>query len=232
MKNVLQAKTDNDQNDSWMSISDIMTALMMIFLFISISYMSDVKKEKDKIKQIAATYKSLKENIYMELQNEFKNDFNKWNAEMPANSLTIAFRDYFAQFDQGDDKMKIKFKRILQDFFPRYMKIIKKYYKDIEEIRIEGHTSSEWRNNVSKKVAYLNNMRLSQGRTRSVLSYLLTLTSVDNYRNKLLSKLTATGLSSSHLIFNKDGTENKKISRRVEFVIRTNAETRIEKILN
>lgn len=232
MEHVLHHKR-NKTDEHWISISDVMSGLMMIFMFISISYMVNVKKEKDKIQSIAATYKSLKEDIYNDLKNEFKNDFEKWNAEMPANSLTIAFRDYYAQFDQGDFKLKPRFKEILKDFFPRYVKVIMKYYPDIEEIRIEGHTSSEWRDNVSKDIAYFKNMKLSQDRTRSVLSYLMGIESVNGKKKHIMKKLTANGLSSSRLILKKtDGTEDESASRRVEFVIRTNAEIRIQKILN
>ena len=45
-----------------------------------------------------------------------------------------------------------------------------------------------------------------------------------------VARITANGLSSSHLIFNKDGTENQELSRRVEFRIRTNAEKQLEEI--
>ena len=41
--------------------------------------------------------------------------------------------------------------------------------------------------------------------------------------------ITANGLSSSHLIM-KDGLEDKELSRRVEFRVRTNAEKQLEEI--
>ena len=44
-------------------------------------------------------------------------------------------------------------------------------------------------------------------------------------------RLTANGLSSSHLIYNPNQTENKERSRRVEFKIKTNAEQQIIRIL-
>ena len=47
-------------------------------------------------------------------------------------------------------------------------------YKDgIAEIRIEGHTSSEWFDTVGLDMAYYNNMKLSQDRSRNVLKYAL-----------------------------------------------------------
>ena len=42
--------------------------------------------------------------------------------------------------------------------------------------------------------------------------------------------VTANGLSSSHLILTQNGEENKDLSRRVEFRVRTNAEKQLEDI--
>lgn len=42
--------------------------------------------------------------------------------------------------------------------------------------------------------------------------------------------VTANGLSSSHLIMTKSGEEDKNMSRRVEFRVRTNAEKQLEDI--
>ncbi|MBX2897899.1 MAG: hypothetical protein KF763_20825 [Cyclobacteriaceae bacterium] len=127
--------------------------------------------------------------------------------------------------------IKPKFQQILNDFFPRYIKRLAKYKEDIEEIRIEGHTSSDWRTNVSPDLAYFYNMQLSQDRTRSVLEYSLSLQSIFDNRDWVRKYLTANGLSSSKLIM-IDGKEDKERSRRVEFRVRTNAEKRIVKIIS
>ena len=92
----------------------------------------------------------------------------------------------------------------LADFFPRYIEILSKadYKEEIEEIRIEGHTSSEWQDQVPIDVAFMNNMELSQNRARNVLDYVLEIDNPKISRNKiwLKKKVTANGLSSSHLI--------------------------------
>ena len=106
---------------------------------------------------------------------------------------------------------------------------------DIAEIRIEGHTSSEWQVGTSPEAAYIRNMELSQGRTRSVLEYALQIPSIQQNQkihDWLTRYLTANGLSSSKLIAYPDGRENRKESRRVEFRVRTNAEKRIVEIIN
>jgi outer membrane protein OmpA-like peptidoglycan-associated protein len=136
-------------------------------------------------------------------------------------------------FQVGSSELNQHFKNILDNFFPRFIQILTdpKYKDEIEEIRIEGHTSSEWAGESSPYQAYFNNMELSQNRTRNVLIYILSKIKDEKLFNWTKSKLTANGLSSSKLIYNLDQTENKERSRRVEFKIKTNAEKQINKIL-
>lgn len=223
----------HSDEETWLSISDMMSGLMMIFLFISVSYMIDVIREKDKIKEIAVTYNRLQDDLYEDLYNEFKNDLPKWNAVIDRQTLSVRFQSPEVLFQAGSAKLEDRFKEILKDFFPRYINILtkRKYGYDIEEIRIEGHTSSEWREDVPYDVAYFKNMELSQDRTRAVLEFVLTQTNIENKKEWVKRFLTANGLSSSKLIYYPDGTEDKERSRRVEFRVRTNSEKRILKII-
>lgn len=220
----------SSNGDHWISISDMMSLLMMIFLFIAISYMINVTREKDKIKEIAITYNRLQNELYDDLYTEFKENLEDWNADIDRQSLAVRFESPDVLFETGSFIIKPKFREILSDFFPRYIKILSKYKDDIEEIRIEGHTSSDWPG-VSSDLAYFNNMRLSQDRTRSVLEYALNLSSIVESKDWVRKNLTANGLSSSKLI-TIEGIEDKERSRRVEFRVRTNAEKRIVKIIS
>ena len=74
-------------------------------------------------------------------------------------------------------------------------------------------------------------MELSQGRTRSALRFVLKLPEVQANIGWLRSNVTANGLSSSHLKMRPDGTEDPDRSKRVEFRILTDAEAKMEKIL-
>jgi outer membrane protein OmpA-like peptidoglycan-associated protein len=228
---IFHSKKENGEH--WISISDMMSGLMMVFLFISIAYMINVVKERDTIKEIAITYNRLQNDLYNDLFNEFKNDLDKWNAIIDRQSLSVRFEAPDVLFQKGSYQLQDKFKAILSDFFPRYLSILtnEKYKNDIEEIRIEGHTSSEWQVDVSPDIAYFLNMKLSQDRTRSVLEYVMNLPQVSNQNEWLKNYLTANGLSSSKLIM-KDGIEDKDKSRRVEFRVKTNSEKRIVKIIS
>ena len=205
--------------------------------------MLHVQAEQEKIEQIAVTYEKLQSDLYADLDEEFKDDFKKWNAgwvdeddENKKTRLTIRFKEPEVLFEPGSAEVRPLFKEILDDFFPRYIQILRrlKYMEDIAEIRIEGHTSSEWKKKTGLE-AYIPNMKLSQGRTRSVLEYVLQIPSIQ--QNKEIQKwltryLTANGLSSSRPITDSNDTEIKEESRRVEFRVRTNAEKRIVEIIN
>ena len=233
-----------DDESQWLSVSDLMAGLMMVFLFISIVLMRNVMlekqeidnalksamKEKQKIEQIASTYKNNKVKIYNALHSEFKTDLKRWDAEINKEDLSFSFISPDVLFDTGKIKLKPKFKNVLSDFFPRYLNIIHLYHQSIEEIRIEGHTSSHWAG-LSADKAYFSNMNLSQGRTRSVLSYIYQLNSVTNKRDWIKKNIAAVGYSSSKLIL-EHGIENSNKSRRVSLRVITNSEKEILKILN
>ena len=224
------------QEDSyWAAVSDLMSGLMILFLLIAIAYMLNVAEGQKKVKKIAVTYQEIQISLYNELMNEFKDDLPIWKAHIDQKTLAVQFMEPDILFSSGKSEINDTFKKILDNFFPRYLAIIfsDKFKDSIEEIRIEGHTSSEWGDgNVSRDEAYFNNMALSQERTRSVLSYCYHLDSVASYKKLMRSYITANGLSSSQPIMREDGTEDVSLSRRVEFRTRTNADQKIVQILD
>ena len=223
----------DEVEDFWPSISDLMSGLMIIFMFIAISFMLKVNDEKVKIQSIAKEYVELKSEIYQELAEEFVNDLDKWNAHIDEETLSVNFNEPDIFFKQGSSDLNDTFKGILDDFFPRYIKILSKskYRDEIEEVRIEGHTSSEWSKRAKPMESYFNNMKLSQGRTRKTLEYVMGLEKMKVYSEFMINKVTANGLSYSKRIIDNNGFEDKKMSRRVEFKIRTAADKKINKIL-
>lgn len=225
-------EVEKEEESQWVSISDLMSVLMMIFLFIAISYMLHVVKEKNKIKEVAVTYNKLQTELFEDLKSEFEKDLDNWDASIDRKTLSVRFESPEVLFAPGSAVIQPKFRHILADFFPRYIEILMsaKYRDDIEEIRIEGHTSSEWKYQVPESQAYFYNMELSQNRTRNTLEYVLTLPQIRDSQAWIRDKLTANGLSSSKLVI-IDNKEDKERSRRVEFRVRTNAESRIVRIL-
>jgi outer membrane protein OmpA-like peptidoglycan-associated protein len=232
--------------EHWIPLSDLMTGLMMVFMLIAIVFMIQVQAEAKKTEvlkeraedqaakmtQIAVIYSDLREKLYNDLQAEFQNDLPKWGAELD-HDLSIRFKEPEVLFASGKSDISSRFKEILSDFFPRYLRILSGpiYRESIEEVRIEGHTSRSWVVATSPQNAYMLNMALSQERTRSALQYVLFMPRNSELQTWLISRLTANGLSSSKLRSNSDGTENAEASRRVEFRVRTNADARLTEVL-
>ncbi|RAX58117.1 hypothetical protein CCZ01_03290 [Helicobacter monodelphidis] len=230
------------QRDSqWISISDMMAGLMMIFLLITASYMlisnnarheleksnEELKKLSDKMSLIAQEHYDLESALYVDLMKEFSKDLKQWNALIDEGN-TIRFREPDVLFGAGEGEMRERFKQILDSFFPRYIAILSspKYRNHIEEIRIEGHTSSEWKASSQITERYLENASLSQARAFSVLQYCFSLPQIAKDREWLISVLRANGLSFSKPL------ENDMLSRRVEFRTITKSKQKIEQILN
>jgi outer membrane protein OmpA-like peptidoglycan-associated protein len=233
MSDALSADRMVASEDHWIPLSDLMTGLMVMFLLIAVCYMVRVEADADKIKTVAVAYTDTRDALYEALRREFSADLPRWHAQLLKDDLTIRFSEPDILFAEGSSELKLAFRQILDDFFPRYVRILTspKFRSAISEIRIEGHTSSDWVGARSPDVAYLHNMELSQARTRSTLLYVLALPRLRGDVDWLRRFVTANGLSSSRPILDASGEEDAVRSRRVEFRIRTDAETRIAKIL-
>lgn len=222
-----------DSDSEWVSISDLMSGLMVIFLFFAVSYMYDVQQSQKRIQRIAVAYRDLQTALYEDLLREFQDDLPRWTATLDRETLAIRFGEPDVLFQVGSADVSERFQDILSDFFPRYIRIIESddYRENVEEIRIEGHTSSEWLHHVTQEEAYFFNMKLSQDRTRSVLHFCLDVLGDKQNKEWVRDHITANGLSSSQPILNLDGREDLARSRRVEFRTRTNAEKKVVEII-
>jgi outer membrane protein OmpA-like peptidoglycan-associated protein len=236
-------KGNNKGNESnWISFSDIMTGLMVIFMFIAISYIVEVQKKQKERDIIFEEFKATKEQLYAELENEFKDDFKKWQVELDKN-LSIKFTNPDVLFESGQTTIRPYFAQILDDFLPRYFNVLlKEKYKDkISEIRIEGHTDTVAALKYDQD-SYIGNIILSQLRSAQVLKYFRNMEYYKNLSKKdehrLQFWLTANGLSYGRTLDdNKQLTAlsgkpvNNNFSRRVEFRIITTSENLVEQVL-
>jgi outer membrane protein OmpA-like peptidoglycan-associated protein len=208
-----------------------MAGLMVVFMFILIAYIRPIIESRERVREIAVAWNESETQIYEALQSEFSVDLARWDAELDAQSLTLRFKAPDVLFNQASADIRPEFAIILDDFFPRYISILSQFSKSIEEIRIEGHTSSEWNVGASSSDAYFGNMALSQMRTRSVLAYALSTLKDSQLAEWAKAHATANGLSSSRLIRLTDGTEDRDRSRRVEFRVVTDTKRQIVRIL-
>lgn len=220
-------------SDEWKSITDMMAGLMMVFMLIAIGFMWQTEEEKDAIAQIAVAYDRSKTKLNEALVDEFKTDLPRWGAEILADN-TVRFKEPEILFAVNSAAIKDGFQEILQDFFPRYVEILSReeFREDVAEIRIEGHTSSDWDGAETRKEAYIKNARLSQDRSFSVLDYVFNMAAQEDVESEwLVAVLRANGLSFANPVLHTDGSEDNERSRRVEFRVLTKTEDKIYRIL-
>jgi len=227
------------KHNVWMSVSDLMTGLMVIFLFVAVAYMIQVQDNQS----VLTDYVETKQHLHDRLVNEFKGDTTKWKMVV-GKDLSMKFKEPEVLFAQGSGEIKPKFMEILDEFIPRYLNILlTDSLKDrIQEIRIEGHTD-DLRMVKYGKDPYLSNVLLSQERAYNVLKYIREMPSFEKYtpeQRKLLDYwFTANGLSYGKALNTKEeyvaikgDTIDKEKSRRVEFRIVTTGEEVLENFVN
>jgi len=235
-----------EETNFFMATGDLMAALLMIFILLlaatllQLIHEFDQKVEASKkfqeqsksYRKFAETYQLLQEKLYKSLFEEFEDDLEDWSAVIDPKTLSIKFEEPDVLFAQGNDEVSERFRYILDSFIPRYINVLSRddFRDNIEEIRIEGHTSSEWNGNSDMMASYFNNMRLSQDRTRNVLKYALEVIKDEKLGQWVKERVTANGLSSSKVIMT-NGYEDEDASRRVEFRVRTNAEEQMSNMI-
>jgi chemotaxis protein MotB len=251
---------DSENNgEEWLSISDLMSGLMLIFLLIAITFMNQVKQDKDKVledrdrlkkileendnykkqlEDISKSYMQKENRLYQTLKKEFsEEELQKWQVEILPSNI-VRFKSPDVLFQRGSSDLKPLFQSILNDFFPRYIKVLtssSEFKEFIDEIRVEGHTDSSWNN--SEFDSYLKNLNLSQDRSREVLNYIIKLDDVRSDFSWLKKVFRANGLSSSKTLDqNGDFTEistlseDEERSRRVEFRIMTKSREALQQL--
>ncbi len=207
-------------DEYWMSLSDMMAGLMMIFLLIAVLFVHNIQSKAKDLDQI-------EKSICSQLSDKFKNEKLEWKMSICEDGLLVSFEND-SVFDKGESNLKEEFKTILAYFIPQFMEIVMQNKEDISELRIEGHTSSEFFNENEEK-SYIFNTKLSQDRSFNVLQYTFNIITQPNQTKWLTKHLTANGLSSSKLFIDEDGVEDKVKSRRVDFRVQTTA---TENLLN
>lgn len=227
----VQKATEADAEHHWLSVSDLMAGLMMVFLFIAVVFMRNAWVEKERVTEVAVAYQENQVALYQALMAEFEDDLEQWEAAIDDTTLSFTFQSPEVLFATGSTELQQRFRDILADFFPRYLNVLMQFSDSINEVRIEGHTSSVWGMNTPEDEAYFNNMELSQGRTRTVLNHVYGLNEVAPLKRWVKANVAAVGFSSSRLALTDEGIEDREASRRVSFRVITNADTQIRKIL-
>lgn len=219
----------------WLSVSDLMTGLMVIFLFVAIAY---IKKVQDN-QNVLTDYVETKQELHEKLVKEFEGDTMRWQMTI-GKDLSMRFNNPQVLFAQGSPDITPAFQDILDEFIPKYLNILltDTLRSKIQEIRIEGHTDNVPYPRLHSD-PFIANIILSQNRARNVLEYVLDLPFVQELnssdRQTLEFWLTANGLSygravdsQREYIYVTHNPIDLAKSRRVEFRIVTTGEEVLE----
>lgn len=219
----------------WLSVSDLMTGLMVIFLFVAIAYISRVQSNQS----VLTDYVETKNEMHQKLVKEFAGDTLKWQMAI-GKDLTMKFKEPTVLFASGSYELTPRFKEILDEFLPRYFNILlnDSLSNKIQEIRIEGHTDDVPIPRYDPD-PYIANAMLSQQRALSVIRYFRSMPAYQQYtteqQHQLEFWLTANGLSFGKALdaegqfTQKTGKPiDKDLSRRVEFRIVTSGDEVLE----
>lgn len=240
-------RADEEEHSYWMSYSDMMAALLLVFVLIITFNMLQAKSEyENKQKELEKQQKIVNEQrkimdyqqgqldkiigVRKDLVAILESEFSKTDLNVSVHQTGAIILDSNILFDVNKHDLKPAGKVFLKKFIPKYINILlgSKFKKYISEIIIEGHTDTNG--------SYLYNLKLSQERAMSVASYCIN---DNNYilsskQTKELRKiLTANGRSFSEPIPSKTGKGiDMSASRRVEFKFRLKNEEMIKEMKN
>ena len=235
-------RRDGEETSYWLSYSDMMAALLLIFiLIISFTILQSQKQYEIKEEELIAQQELVAEQqeimeeqqkqldeligIRTELIEALKEEFNGTDLSVSVDSKTGSIAlDSSILFDSGQYELKDTGQEFLRKFLPKYINVLtgKQFKEYVSEIIIEGHTDTQG--------DYLYNLELSQKRALSVASLCLDSEQAVLKEKKLeeLRKIvTANGKSYSNPVFDADGNVDADASRRVEFLFRLKDEDMI-----
>ncbi len=227
----------------WISLSDMMTGLMIIFLFVAVSYMSKIQKTQKRTEELTEKYVNMRDSLRKDLQSVVNAVFKKEDA-LVGQDLTVKFTKPDLCFNLGEEWLLQSFKDDLYKFIPFFLDLINnpKYQNTIAEVRIEGHTDPSPAANLDPN-PYIANVILSQKRATNVLIFLYNHPKFTELpeakKERLRFLLNATGYSYGRAIdderrftFYTRQPLNPTASRRVEFKIVTTSEELVNDIAN
>jgi len=241
MKSVQRKNSENQLNYD-LSVSDLMSALVLIFILLLSTQLLELKRQSS----IAIEFSKTRMELLEALKKEFpKSELESWGAEIDPKELSIRFKGEETIFLPESDILRDQFKKTLDDFFPRYIAVLMRpeFINEIDEIRIEGHTANP-DNKFSEKKGYSDSIRLSQSRANNVLFYIMnrlyeedeqkrnTIAIKESKRkiNWVQKHISASGFAFAKPYPNEINPDWNS-SRRVEFKIRTNTEKALQLII-
>jgi len=189
------------ENTDWLSISDLMSGLLLIFALLVVVTLHQLKKTQEEMQNKRVV-------VIQAMQDQF--NANGINAEVNPETGDITLLDSVL-FDFNEKELKPGGSEFLSKFIPIYSNVIfsePKISEEVTRVIIEGHTSSDG------SVAY--NMKLSLGRANSVYQFINTMV-LPKHKQDFLAKIQVAGRGSMDADALMANEEDRKVIFRMQF---------------
>ena len=119
---------------------------MVLFLLVALFYTIESTQDASKVTTAAQGLIKTEQELCKKIKEKFKVLIEEKRLEISCHPITVTFVHPDYQFQSGSADLPAAFRSTLQEFFPKLLDIVhqrNKYIHAIEELRVEGHTSSE-----------------------------------------------------------------------------------------
>ena len=212
MRITIKNKDNEENNIFWVTMTDLMTALVLVFIVLFFyTYMTSFSAKLERVKELQKATESLEETLKQQ------------NIDASINGITgvVKISD-LELFEVNSYELSPKGREYLAKFSPAYLNALfsNEYMnKNIEKIVIQGHTDSQtFVGEYSKDEQYMKNMELSLRRAYTVANYMINTPYNKKHGDRLHKMVVVEGASFSDPIMTK-GKEDYAKSRRVELKI-------------
>lgn len=208
-KHLLKSNIENDDNVFWITMTDLLLGLAIIFMILFVLVITGFTQSK--LNQQAAQSDMAKELISKMKSENINVQIDKVTGEVKISDLEL--------FDLNSYTLSEKGKNYLNKFIPVYINTVfsnPKLSNKIANVVIQGHTDSQTYAGISsKEEQFSKNMDLSLKRANAVAEYIFKTGYNKKYSDKLTKILTVEGKSFTEPII-VNGKEDYNKSRRVE----------------
>ena len=205
-----QSYNNEDSNFS-LSISDLMSALLLIFILLLSSTLLKLSEQQE-LNQKQLDLISEQQQAKRSIIDKLKGEMDEFDIEVDPKTGVIRIKESIL-FDFGKSSIKPEGVAFLNKFIPKYAAILldkEDIREQIGHIIIEGHTD-----NIG---SYTDNLHLSLERANSVASVIFDENFTDfKNKNEFRNKLSANGRSFINPIIDNTTDEHRARNRRVEF---------------
>jgi len=209
IKKSRKSATDEEENVFWVTMTDLLLGLTMVFMTLFVLAMTGFTQQK--LQQQATQSEVAKELSKNMQEQKIDVQVDKLTGQVKISDLEL--------FDLNSYVLSSRGKAYLNKFIPIYVNTIfsnPKLSDKITNVVIQGHTDSQTYSGISsKEQQFAKNMDLSLRRANAVAEYLFITAYNRKYTDKLTKTLVVEGKSYTDPVMT-NGKEDYTKSRRVE----------------